>query len=486
MKRKSENRGYMNRLFALLLCVLLFAAIPAQALAENAGSAAPAAEMRTDASVDGGASAKDGGIIDADKLREMTDAFLSERNIDPKDFSLGYVYTATGDEWYYNGDEWFYPASMYKVPLMMLLSEKVRSGEITQDTYIYDRTVREIEEYILVYSNNEWAHHIRTYLGGDEVWRQDAKKYAPLKDEEYDPDYMDYCYFNNRYMTGVMKTLYSSPESFPNITDCLLRAEPTHYFRLSSSIEGVYDVAQKYGSFDDELNHSFNHTTGIVYTPNPCIITVMTCNVSNYEKVISDAAVMLTEYTLELDGRLQAYKDEQAAAAEAERQAAEKAAAEKAEAERQAAEKAAAEKAEAERQAAVQKRQESVKKALKIAALVVIAVIAVFVLIQTVKRRFAAPQRGARPRREAQRDYQGAPGRRGGAAYDGRSTPVGREAYGGDEPEFEDGEDERMASGRRTPDGYAQRSGRGTPAARREEKPRRKKLKIGNNYEPKH
>ena len=471
MKRKSENRGYMNRLFALLLCVLLFAAIPAQALAENAGSAAPAAEMRTDASVDGGASAKDGGIIDADKLREMTDAFLSERNIDPKDFSLGYVYTATGDEWYYNGDEWFYPASMYKVPLMMLLSEKVRSGEITQDTYIYDRTVREIEEYILVYSNNEWAHHIRTYLGGDEVWRQDAKKYAPLKDEEYDPDYMDYCYFNNRYMTGVMKTLYSSPESFPNITDCLLRAEPTHYFRLSSSIEGVYDVAQKYGSFDDELNHSFNHTTGIVYTPNPCIITVMTCNVSNYEKVISDAAVMLTEYTLELDGRLQAYKDEQAAAAEAERQAAEK---------------AAAEKAEAERQAAVQKRQESVKKALKIAALVVIAVIAVFVLIQTVKRRFAAPQRGARPRREAQRDYRGASGRRGGAAYDGRSTPVGREAYGGDEPEFEDGEDERMASGRRTPDGYAQRSGRGTPAARREEKPRRKNLKIGNNYKPKH
>lgn len=479
MKRKNENKGYMNRLFALLLCVLLFAAIPAQALAENVGSAAPAAETRTDASVDG-------GIIDADKLREMTDAFLSERNIDPKDFSLGYVYTATGDEWYYNGDAWFYPASMYKVPLMMLLSEKVRSGEITQDTYIYDRTVSEIEEYILVYSNNEWAHHIRTYLGGDEVWRQDAKKYAPLKDEEYDPDYMDYCYFNNRYMTGVMKTLYSSPESFPNITDCLLRAEPTHYFRLSSSIEGVYDVAQKYGSFDDMLNHSFNHTTGIVYTPNPCIITVMTCNVSNYEKVISDAAVMLTEYTLELDGRLQAYKDEQAAAAEAERQAAEQAAAEKAEAERQAAEQAAAEKAEAERQAAMQKRQESVKKALKIAAVVVIAVIAVLVLIQIVKRRFAASQRSARPRREAQRDYRGAPGRRGGAAYDGRSTPGGREAYGGDEPEFEDGEDDRPATRRGTPDRYAQRSGRGTPAPRREDKPRRKTLKIGNNYKPKH
>ena len=64
---------------------------------------------------------------------------------------------------------------------------------------------------------------------------------------------MDYCYFNNRYMTSVMETLYSDPDSYPNVIDCLLRAEPTHYFRLSQSIDGVYDVAQKYGSFDDQI-----------------------------------------------------------------------------------------------------------------------------------------------------------------------------------------------------------------------------------------
>ena len=32
---------------------------------------------------------------------------------------------------------------MYKVPLIMLLSERVKSGEIAQDTYIYDKTVSE-------------------------------------------------------------------------------------------------------------------------------------------------------------------------------------------------------------------------------------------------------------------------------------------------------------------------------------------------------
>ena len=366
-----------RRLLSLLLCMMMFAVMPVSAQADD--------------------TAADTGIIDAQKLNEMTESFLSERGIDSKDFSLGFCYTATGDEWYYNGDEWFYPASMYKVPLMMLLSERVKSGEITQDTYIYDKPVSEIEELVLVYSNNEWAHYIRTYLGGDEQWRTEAKKYASLEDGEYDPDYMDYCYFNNRYMTSVMKTLYSDSDSYPNIIDCLLRAEPTHYFRLSQSIEGVYDVAQKYGSFDDQLGQSFNHTTGIIYTPNPCIVTVMTCNVSNYEKVISDAALMLTEYALDLDDQLKSYEEEKQAEADAARKAEEEAAAQEAEQERLAAEREAEEKAEQERLAAEQARKATIKKVLTVAGIAAAVVLAVFIGTRIVLKRRRPPRRAPRP-----------------------------------------------------------------------------------------
>ena len=370
---KDKGQTNFRRLLSLLLCLMMFAAMPVSALADDA--------------------ATDTGIIDAQKLNEMTESFLSERGIDPKDFSLGFCYTATGDEWYYNGDEWFYPASMYKVPLMMLLSERVKSGEITQDTLIYDKSVSEIEELILVHSNNEWAHTIRTYLGGDEQWRAEAKKYASLKDDEYDPDYMDYCYFNNRYITSVVKTLYSDPDSYPNVIDCMLQAEPEHYFRLSPSIEGAYDVAQKYGSFDDQLGQSFNHTTGIIYTPNPCIVTVMTCNVSSYEKVIADAAQMLMEYSLSLDEQLKPYEEEKQAEEDAAKQAEADAAAKKAEQERLAAERAAAEKAEQERLAAEQARKETVKKALTIAAIAVVAVLAVVIVIRSAMRKRQPPQR---------------------------------------------------------------------------------------------
>ena len=259
-----------------------------------------------------------GGIIDDRELTALVESFMGERGLSNKSFSLGFWYSGTGEVWYYNGDAWFYPASMYKVPLIMLLSERVKSGELTQETEIGGLPVSTIEEYILTFSNNDWAHTIRAWFGGDENWRQDAKQYATLTEEEYDPDYMQYCYFSNRYMTEVMRTLLTEEERFPNVIDCLLNAEPTHYFRRN--MEGRFPIAQKYGSFTEGNGDDYNSTTGIVYTENPCIITVMTRNVASYETVIADAAELLTEYSLKLDGRLAAYRaDLEAKAEEAKR-----------------------------------------------------------------------------------------------------------------------------------------------------------------------
>jgi len=265
--------------------------------------------------------------------------------------------------------------------------------------------VSKAEEYIITYSNNDFAHNVRKYLGGDEVWRQEAKAYAQLQEAEYDPDYMDYCYFSPRYITQVVKTLYNEPERFPNIIECMLNAEPTHYFRLSENMNNDYQIAQKYGSFVDSFGDNFNHNTGIIYTETPFILTVMTLNVSGYEKVISDAAIMFTEYTESLEPELEEYveQQEQAAeeAAEAERIAAEeKAAQEKAEAERIAAEKAAE---EAEARKAEQKKQLVKLGAAAAAVLVLIAVLAVLLKKRAKRRRMQEFERRFRQEMEQQR-----------------------------------------------------------------------------------
>lgn len=314
-----------GRAFAWLLCLALILGLSAPALAEELAASDPPAETP----VTTAAPIPESSILDTAALTKMVEDYLAGKGI-PKDrVGIGYCYTATGDEWFYNGDTWFYPGSMYKVPLMMDLAERIRKGEVADGTQIGGLDIDTVFEYILVYSNNDYAHKVRTYLGGDETWREEVKQYAGL--DSYDERYMLYCYFSPRYMTRVMETLFREQERFPKVMDNLLQAEQGHYFRLPDEMH-PYDVAQKYGSYIDNENSNWNHTTGIVYTPNPFIITVMTKNVGGSEAVIGQLGALFKDYTLELDQTLEAYRQEQAqleaelrAQEEAERLAAEQA-----------------------------------------------------------------------------------------------------------------------------------------------------------------
>lgn len=320
------------------------------------------------------------GIIDDRELTALVESFMGERGLSNRSFSLGFWYSGTDESWYYNGDAWFYPASMYKVPLIMLLSERVKNGELTQETEIGGYPVSTIEEYILTYSNNDWAHTIRAWFGGDEVWRQDARQYATLTEDEYDPDYMQYCYFSNRYMTEVMRTLFTESERFPNVIECLLEAEPSHFFRRN--MEGRFRIAQKYGSYTEGNGDDYNNATGIIYTENPCIVTVMTRNVSNYETVIAEAGELLTEYALQLDNRLAAYRADLEAKAEEQRRLEEEKQAEL-EKEKKIEEKRQTEAANAQKAIQQQTAKQDARKQRSFSMIAVIAALVLLIVLIT-------------------------------------------------------------------------------------------------------
>lgn len=420
-------------LASLLLCTLL---LPGS-LAWAAGDSGDAGSSLADP-------ADPNSIIDSTVLTSKIQKILEERDIDPKQISVGYYYSATGDSWYFNGDKWFYPASMYKVPLVMLLAEKVSNGELTQDSQVYDGIVADIEEHILTYSNNDWAHAIRKYLGGDAQWRADAKKFAQLADEDYSSDYLDYCYFNNRYMTQVMTTLYTQRERFPNVVECLLNAQPEGYYR--QTLGEQYEIAQKYGSFEDSRGVKFNHCTAIIYTPNPIVVTVMTSNVSRYEAVIAEIGQILAEYSLTLDPRLDEHKQalEQAAREEEQRRQEEEAAAQRQQEEQQRLAQQAEEQrlAQEKKEAAAQKRKEILSYAVKIAAAVVVLVVLLLLVLFQLRR--------IREQREEERRYQSQrrrydPDDYGDDAYDDASGYDRRDARAdvrrvprGEEPEYDE------------------------------------------------
>lgn len=277
--------------------------------------------------------------IDPETLRAIVIETAEKYRISTSDISIGYYYSATGEEWFFNEDTWYYSASLYKVPMTMIYAEKEAAGEIAQDTPVNGLRYSEILRLVLENSNNEWAHVLMDNAGGDYACRQIEKTYSGLPDSYFIDDYNYYSYFTARFMLAVMKTLYNEPERFPAITEHLLKACPGEYFK--DKLEDRYEIAQKYGSYVDSYGETFNHTAGIVYTKNPFILVVMTKNAGQTDSVISYISERFADYTQSLEDILDELEK---AAAEAERAEAERLAAE--EAERQAAE---AERLEQER-----------------------------------------------------------------------------------------------------------------------------------------
>ena len=285
------------RFLSALLCLALLG--PAAAFAE--GEAAPS--------------------VNTDALNGMMYDYISANNLNPDNISIGYYYSGTGERYYFNENKWYYSASMYKVPLMMILAERERSGELTLDSVINGLTLKYAEESILVYSNNDFAHLMMNYIGTDRQCRELYQQYSDLPVEDYDPDFYDYSYFTARFMTDVMVTLFNDPDRFPHIIDRLKEAQPGEYFRRY--LGDQYEIAQKYGSYTDWSARDFNHTSGIIYTEHPFVLTVMTLNTPNHMGVIGDLAGMFAEYTEGLDAQMDQWEARQQAEAEAARLAAE-------------------------------------------------------------------------------------------------------------------------------------------------------------------
>ena len=289
-----KNRAVKN-LTALLLALLLL--IPAAAFAEESGSLAAQSPPNTE---------NDSGIIDAEMLNEWMDGFVREHSMDGnwQDVSIGFCYTGTGDCWFYNPDIWMYSASLYKVPVSMLMAEKEAAGELTPESIVLGTTLEYLESTALVYSNNDSGHAMVTWLGGTYNGKCSdmTEKFTDLPEDYFSQDFLDVSYYTARYMTQVLKTLYEGgDETFPHVIDYLLQAQPNEYFNIDSTLKS-YGVAQKYGAFEEtHISRDNNHCAAIIYTPTPIIVTVMTRNVGEYQKRIAEVGAYLADYSLQLD-----------------------------------------------------------------------------------------------------------------------------------------------------------------------------------------
>jgi hypothetical protein len=259
------------------------------------------------------------GIIDADELQKMFDDFVAQYGLNTKNrsFSVGFCYLKTGDMWFYNEGKWYYSASLYKVPVSMLLAEREVAGEITADTVfenIYSTgSLDTLEKKAIVNSNNDAGHALVEWMGGTYNGKcaDQLIKLTELPESYFIQDFYDYSYYSVNFYTQVLKTLYNNQQNYPRIIDYMKQAQPGAYLR--TYLEGTYEVAQKYGAFEEvkaNPTKNNNHAGGIIFTPNPIVVTVMTINVENFNNRIGDAAKMLSDYALKLDAKYDSYMAE--------------------------------------------------------------------------------------------------------------------------------------------------------------------------------
>ncbi len=267
------------------------------------------------------------GIINADELQQMMDDFVAKYSLDTRNRSLcvGFCYLKTGDMWFYNEGKWCYSASLYKVPVSMLLAEREVAGEISADTVYenkyYTGSLETLEQKAIVNSNNDAGHALADWMGGTYNGKcaDQLIKFTDLPESYFNDDFFSVSYYNVNFYTQILRTLYNNQENYPRIIDYMKQAQPNAYLR--TYLEGKYEVAQKYGAFEETKvtpTKNNNHAGGIIFTPNPIAVTVMTVNVDNFNDRIGEIAQMLADYALVLDTRYEAYEAEQARAAQEE------------------------------------------------------------------------------------------------------------------------------------------------------------------------
>ena len=147
-------------------------------------------------------------------------------------------------------------------------------------------------ELALSYSHQDAADALQNALQKAKNWdyvtyRKQLAMYSGLDPDTLDETYYHVNTFSPRFMVGTLQTLYKNADQYGKIIDWMKLANPNHYFKLVAT---DYEIAQKYGQY----NHC-TATAGIIYTPQPVLLTVFISGLY-LESAVGDLAAMAIAY----------------------------------------------------------------------------------------------------------------------------------------------------------------------------------------------
>lgn len=212
----------------------------------------------------------------------MTDAANSFKG----DVGMTYVDLTTGKQISVNGNKEFYSASTIKVPLAMMVADKVEAGNLKWDDQLtfnekedYEDgtgiiinniqpqySLRTLQEYSITYSDNIAKNMLYDTFGGDVKAKQALYAHFLQKETEWDD-----AKFTSEDAAKILKILYEKKSSNQEYQTIYNYMKNTVFHERMDTPTTSGKVAHKIGSYA-----GFLHDIGIFETEHPFILTVFT------------------------------------------------------------------------------------------------------------------------------------------------------------------------------------------------------------------
>ena len=248
-------------------------------------------------------------VVDAQELDayyEQLGTMLKKASADfSGDFSVTYVDLTTGKQISVNGDKEFYTASTIKVPLAMMVADRVSEGVLQwSDQVVYDQkrdyeegtgtiindiqpaySIKTLQEYNITYSDNIAKNMLYSLFGGEKQAKRQLYRYFFHREANVDD-----AQFTSEDGATILQLLYQEKETNKEYQAIYNYMKQTVFHeRLETSLTKG-KVAHKIGSYDQYI-----HDMGILETPHPFILSVFT-----KEKVSGSGAEAISRLTDQL------------------------------------------------------------------------------------------------------------------------------------------------------------------------------------------
>ena len=138
-------------------------------------------------------------------LDEIMAEYMAANGLSERNFAVGYLYTGTGEYWYFNEDKMMVGGSLYKLPLNMRITEMVANGERSWNDYVHGMPLAQAQRMSVEHSENDVSIDLQHYCAGFRwgyytTYRAELLKYSGWSEDEIPVGYYGSNTFSAEYM----------------------------------------------------------------------------------------------------------------------------------------------------------------------------------------------------------------------------------------------------------------------------------------------